>query len=89
MRLGKKAARINTRIARARTLLAGTPTNPQPNVAYGCVTWGAEKTLTQAWKNQYMSEAYAIISPDWVGPNGKTPDGIDGSALRDYIASIH
>lgn len=89
MSLGKKAAKINPRVLRAHKLLAGVPTKPQTNVAYACITWGEEKTATAAWKNQYMSEAYAIVSPDWVGLNGKTPEGIDEGVLKDYLASIH
>jgi hypothetical protein len=37
-----------------------------------CVTWGALVRMTWAFWDEYVDEAFAIISPDWIS-SGKTP----------------
>ena len=47
-----------------------------------CITWGAPKPATWAWIKQYMSEIYALISPAWLEPGGKSPEGLDVDQLK-------
>jgi hypothetical protein len=49
------------------------------------VTWGSLKLATWEWMFTYCSEAYAIMSPDWVA-KGQTPGGVPLASLReDFI----
>jgi hypothetical protein len=47
---------------------------------HALVTWGSIKLATIAWIDAYCSEAYALLSPDWImskGPlAGLTPGGV-------------
>ena len=47
-----------------------------------CVTWGAPKDATWFWLDEYVDELYALISPDWFGATGKTPEGLDLETLE-------
>jgi hypothetical protein len=47
-----------------------------------CVTWGAPKDATWPWIDEYVDELYALISPDWFGAAGKTPQGLDLETLE-------
>lgn len=64
-----------------------------PLVAYDskyayCVTWGALHRMSWAFYEAYVEEAYAVLSPDWIGANGKAPVGFDLAALRSDLAAI-
>jgi hypothetical protein len=48
----------------------------------GVVTWGEKKYSTWAWNAKYVDELYALISPDWFGAAGKTPEGLDLETLE-------
>jgi hypothetical protein len=40
-------------------------------------TWGRTQRLTWGWWQRYVVEAYAIVSPDWLGAaSGRTPTGL-------------
>lgn len=48
------------------------------------VTWGALKLATWAWMEAYCDEAYALLSPDFLDADGKTPGGVPlGSMISD------
>ena len=53
-----------------------------------CITWGKLKRMTWAWFHQYCSEAYALISEDWLGSNGKTPSGLDLDTMKLDLAMV-
>ena len=46
------------------------------------VTWGALKRMTWGFVAAYMDEAYAIISPDMLELDGRTPLELDLTQLR-------
>jgi hypothetical protein len=48
---------------------------------FNCVTWGALKRMTSDWWITYVSEAWAIISADFL-VDGKSPNGFDLPALQ-------
>ena len=49
------------------------------------VTWGALKLATWGFMAAYCSEAYALLSPDWLDASGKTPGGVP---LASMIADL-
>ena len=38
-----------------------------------CITWGKPKKMTWAWFEKYCSEAYALVSKDWLQSSGVSP----------------
>lgn len=56
--------------------------------AYQCVTWGAAKWMTKAWFDAYVTEAYVVISPDWVPPAGVAPNALDLKTLQGDLALV-
>jgi hypothetical protein len=40
-----------------------------------CVTWGQLKTMTWAFWNAYVEEAWTLISMEWIMSNGISPSG--------------
>lgn len=53
-----------------------------------CITWGATKKLTWAFWKQYFDEAYAVLSPDFIGANGLDPQGAALEQLQSDLALI-
>jgi hypothetical protein len=53
----------------------------------GVITWGSLKLATIEWLSTYCSEAYAIISPDWI-KNGMTPGGVPLTSLNLDLGKI-
>lgn len=50
------------------------------------VTWGMLVRMTWAFWMTYCAEAWAILTPDWIEANGKSPGGFQYSLLqRDLI----
>jgi hypothetical protein len=54
-----------------------------------CVTWGGLKKLSWNFLTAYCDEAYAAVSVDWLGPDGKAPNGFDTRALAADLAGLH
>jgi hypothetical protein len=46
-----------------------------------CITWGQNKTMTNAFWQTYVDEVYALLSPDWIASNGVAASGFDLSTL--------
>ena len=55
---------------------------------YYVVTWGALLKMTPAFYEQYVDEAYAVISSDFLGGHTETVTGLDLPALRTDLASL-
>lgn len=51
-------------------------------------TWGTAKPMSFSFARRYLDEAYAILSPDWLGPNGRCPAGFDGSMLAQDLQEL-
>ena len=47
-----------------------------------CITWGKPKKMTWAWFEKYCSEAYALVSNDWLESSGISPSGFDLATLE-------
>lgn len=54
-----------------------------------CVTWGGLKRMSWNFLSAYCDEAFAAISPDWLGPDGRAPNGFDTRALMADLAALH
>jgi hypothetical protein len=53
-----------------------------------CITWGQMKKMTWAWFEKYCSEAYALVSADWLKTNGISPSGLNLAALQKDLAAV-
>jgi len=51
------------------------------------ITWGAPLKMTWAFFLTYVSEAYAVLSPDWLRQN-KSPSGFNLAALLLDLAAL-
>jgi hypothetical protein len=51
------------------------------SAAFCCVSWGDVTWMTEQWWLTYGTEAWAVITDDWVAANGKSPNGFDLQSL--------
>ncbi|MGA2987490.1 MAG: hypothetical protein ABSG32_27175 [Terriglobia bacterium] len=70
-----------------RNLASGASSTPHPtpnpqSPTLTCVTWGQIKKMTWAWFSKYCSEAYALVSNDWIEANEVAPSGFDLATLE-------
>jgi hypothetical protein len=72
--------------------------NPQnghciPAVGYDAeqlwiVTWGSVKSMSWDFYDAYADESYAIISTDFIGTSGESPEGFNLAALKQDLAQL-
>jgi hypothetical protein len=55
---------------------------------YWIVSWGDLYYVTNEFHNAYCSELYAILDPDWLGDDQRSPQGFRLKALQQYLASL-
>ena len=64
----------------------------QPGVAVPrtltCITWGQPKKMTWAWFQKYCSEAYALVSKDWLNAGAISPSGFDLTTLENDLKMV-
>jgi hypothetical protein len=53
-----------------------------------CITWGQLKKMTWRWLSKYCSEAYGLISQDWLKASGVSPSGFDLAALENDLRLV-
>jgi len=53
-----------------------------------CITWGKPKKMTWAWFEKYCSEAYALVSKDWLQSSGVSPSGFDLATLENDLKLV-
>ena len=53
-----------------------------------CVTWGRLMPMTWEFFDTYCDEAYAALSPDFIGPGGQTPSGFNLDQLKHDLAQV-
>lgn len=51
-------------------------------------TWGAVQGMTQAFWDEYVEEAWIVITPEWLNAQGDNPDGINTSVLGEAFTKI-
>ena len=52
------------------------------------VTWGKLKRVTNAARHVYCSEAYALITQDWLDASGETLQNFDLEGLQTALATV-
>ena len=52
------------------------------------VTWGTLKSMSWDFYNAYADESFAIVSTDFIGKSGKSPEGFDLAALERDLAQL-
>jgi hypothetical protein len=52
------------------------------------VSWGSLYRMTWAFWDKYVDEAYALISPDWIGTKGDAPNGFALAALESDLVEV-
>jgi hypothetical protein len=70
---------------------SGDPQLPVPSTqppTLTCITWGKPKKMTFSWFEKYCSEAYALVSKDWLNTSGISPSGFDLAALEQDLAAV-
>jgi hypothetical protein len=55
---------------------------------FTCITWGALKTMTLAFWKEYVDEAHALLSHDWMKTKG-SPSGFNLTELKSDLELIH
>ena len=53
-----------------------------------CATWGHDKILTHTFLEKYCDELFAVLSPDWVNAQKKSPSGFDVATLERDLALL-
>ena len=53
-----------------------------------CITWGQLKKMTWPWFAKYCSEAYALVSKDWIEACGVSPSGFDLETLEEDLKAV-
>jgi hypothetical protein len=52
------------------------------------VTWGALKSMSWDFYNAYADEVYAVVSTDFIGTSGDSPNGFDLAALEKDLSQL-
>lgn len=52
------------------------------------VTWGSLHPMTIKFAEQYIEEAWVIITPDWIEANGDAPNGLNLASLQADFAQL-
>jgi hypothetical protein len=53
-----------------------------------CVTWGRVQPMGAHFAEHYIDEAWAIVNPDFLDVNGKSPAGFDMAQLTADLAAL-
>ena len=83
---GARTLNSEFRIPDSGTLQSPAPSTQPPTLT--CITWGKPKKMTFAWFEKYCSEAYALVSKDWLKSNGVAPSGFDLETLESDLRIV-
>lgn len=53
-----------------------------------CITWGGLRKMTWAWFEKYCTEAYGLVSADWLTTSGLAPSGFNMLALENDLKAV-
>lgn len=56
--------------------------------AWYVVTWGKEQKMTQAFWDEYVAEAWIVVTKDWINARGQTPNSVDTRALGQIYTEL-
>jgi hypothetical protein len=54
----------------------------------GFVTWGTRQPADWQWWVDYVDEAFAVVSIDWVSGSKTAPNGFNLAKLQSYLTSL-
>lgn len=60
----------------------------EANSTIGFVSWGQLMYMTTAFYRRYVSEAYVVLSQDWIEQNGVSPSGFDLTTLLSDLDAV-
>lgn len=66
----------------------GYKTHLLPNGGLRIVSWGQLFDVTWNFLRAYCDEAYAILTPDWIEADGKSPSGFDTNQLLADLSAL-
>ena len=66
----------------------GTVVVAMSPITFTCITWGQTLKLSHNFWLDYVSEAYASISTDWIEKSGVSPGNLDLAALKADLAEL-
>lgn len=52
------------------------------------ISWGQYYTMTWAFFEKFVDEAYAIFDPDWIASTGKDPAGLTAQQLQQAMQAL-
>jgi hypothetical protein len=52
------------------------------------ISWGQYYTMTWAFFEKFVDEAYAIVDPEWITKKGKTPGGLTPAQLEAAMKAL-
>jgi hypothetical protein len=52
------------------------------------VTWGRLQPVTWKWWDRYIDELYCLLSPDYLGADGTSPEGFSQAKLMDDLKGL-
>ena len=52
------------------------------------VTWGGLKSMSWGFYNAYADESYAVVSADFIGSSGRSPEGFNLAALMSDLTQL-
>jgi len=58
------------------------------NGNYKVTTWGAIQEMTPAFWNEYVEEAWVVITPEWLNAAGTSPSGLNLNQLGEDLAEL-
>lgn len=53
-----------------------------------CITWGGRQRMDWEFFNRYVFEAYMLVGPEWIRPNGTSLTGYNQAGLSDLATKI-
>jgi hypothetical protein len=59
------------------------------NATLNIISWGSRAyTMTKAFRNQFVTEMYAIADPSWINAKGTTPGGLTLAQLEQQMQAL-
>lgn len=55
---------------------------------YTVTTWGTTLKMSHNFFEDYCDEAFAVLSQDWIGVTGDSPEGLDLAQLQADLATV-
>ena len=64
------------------------PVDARSPITATCVTWGTRLKMSHNFFFDYCDEAYAVLSPDWIGASGLAPSSFNMAELEADLKAV-